>query len=98
MLVESGFDHLRELREIIYPEVKVAEENAPQALAGFEHGDVQSVKFNINLDSQEQIADLLVMTPHLYRASAQGREKAAQLTQLSLTIDATISVLQRTLS
>ncbi len=98
VLVESGFDHLRELREIIYPEVKVAEENAPQALAGFEHGDVQSVKFNINLDSQEQIADLLVMTPHLYRASAQGREKAAQLTQLSLTIDATISVLQRTLS
>ena len=27
------------------------------------------------------------MTPHLYRASAEGRAKAAALTELSLTVD-----------
>ena len=37
--------------------------------------------------SPEQIADLLAMTPHLYRASAEGRAKAAALTALSVTVD-----------
>jgi len=30
---------------------------------------------------------LLAMTPHLYRASAEGRAKAAALTALSVTVD-----------
>jgi len=98
VLVESGVDHLRELREIIYPQVKVAAASEAPAIAGFELCDEHTVSSTIDLETQAQIADLLVMTPHLYRASAQGREQAAKLTQLSLTVEAKISVLQRTAS
>jgi len=38
---------------------------------------------------------LLTMTPHLYRASAEGRERAANLEQLTLTIDAQLIVWER---
>ena len=95
VMVESGVDHLRELREIIYPEIKTPVESEPPVIPGFGERAVQSVKCKLNLDTQEKITDLLVMTPHLYRASAEGREKAAQLTQLSLTIDACITVIRR---
>ncbi len=95
VLVESGVDHLRELREIIYPQIKATPISEAQTIESFEHHDSQSVKFSIQLESQAQIADLLVMTPHLYRASAEGRAKAAQLSQLALTVDITISVLKR---
>jgi len=45
------------------------------------------VRYTLELDGNEQIADLLAMTPHLYRASADGRARAAALTSLSLTVD-----------
>jgi len=85
--VDSGPDHLRELREIIYPSLKP--ERAPdlQTPAGFSRLPTETVRFSIKLTSAEQIADLLAMTPHLFRASAEGRAKAAALTALSLSVD-----------
>ena len=46
-----------------------------------------SLRYTVALEGAEQIGDLLTMTPHLYRASAEGRAKAAALTALSLTVD-----------
>ena len=40
----------------------------------------------VEMVGAEQIADLLAMTPHLYRASAEGRAKAAALTRLVVTV------------
>ena len=85
--VDAGPDHLRELREIIYPTLKPerpAEELAP---AGFVSLASEIVRFSLELNGTEQIADLLAMTPHLYRASAEGRAKAAALTTLAVTVD-----------
>jgi len=85
--VDTGPDHLRELREIIYPSLKpekTAEITTPE---GFTRLGSESLRYAFELDSREQIADLLTMTPHLYRASAEGRAKAAALTALPLTVD-----------
>lgn len=85
--VDAGPDHLRELREIIYPTLKperMADEHAP---AGFARLSAETVRFPLQLSGMEQIADLLAMTPHLYRASAEGRAKAAALTALSVTVE-----------
>ncbi|WP_415245379.1 hypothetical protein [Thauera sp.] len=41
------------------------------------------------------IADLLSMTPHLFRATPEGRARAAALTALSLTVDAGVLALVR---
>ena len=86
--VDDGPDHLRELREIIYPSLKPERPAAPTAPAGFTAlPAADPVRCTLSLSSPEQIADLLVMTPHLYRASAEGRARAAALESLSLTVD-----------
>ena len=85
--VDAGPDHLRELREIIYPSLKPPRAGDAAVPAGFAHVETESLRYPIELDSAEQIADLLTMTPHLYRATAEGLAKARALTQLSLTAD-----------
>jgi 23S rRNA (guanine745-N1)-methyltransferase len=93
--VDAGPDHLRELREIIYPSLKperTAEIPTPE---GFCRMPTETVRFAIELTSAGQIADLLAMTPHLYRANAEGRDKAAALTALSLSVDVRLTGFER---
>ncbi|WP_150427637.1 putative RNA methyltransferase [Dechloromonas sp. CZR5] len=89
--VDAGPDHLRELREIIYPTLKPQRPSDTAAPPGFRAPQVETVRFTLALDSQEQIADLLAMTPHLYRASPEGRARAAALSKLSMTVDVRIA-------
>lgn len=95
IMIDAGPDHLRELREIIYPTLKTPAPPNDQAPPGFSLLQRESLSCRIELDRQEQIADLLVMTPHFYRASPAGREKAAQLSRLTLTVDVRLQVWQR---
>ncbi|MBR0565131.1 methyltransferase domain-containing protein [Azoarcus sp. L1K30] len=85
--VDAGPDHLRELREIIYPTLKPERSAEAFTPPGFAALPPENVRFHIELASGEQIADLLTMTPHLFRASAEGRARAAALTALALTVD-----------
>jgi 23S rRNA (guanine745-N1)-methyltransferase len=97
ILVEPGPDHLKELREIIYPEVRKSD---PQDLAcaeekGFTMIDRQPLQFKTGVINHEQINNLLLMTPHFYRATKQGREAAANLQELELTVDVVFRVLEK---
>lgn len=85
--VEAGPQHLRELREIIYPQLKPERSAALEAPEGFTYLGEETLSYPIRLEEQETIADLLAMTPHLYRAGAEGRARAAALDQLGLTVD-----------
>jgi len=93
--VDSGPDHLRELREIIYPSLKPERPADLHTPAGFSRLPTETVRFSIELTNAEQIADLLAMTPHLYRASAEGRAEAAALTALSLSVDVRLTCFER---
>ena len=93
--VDSGLDHLRELREIIYPSLKPERTADPQTPAGFSRLPTETLRFSIDLTSAGQVADLLAMTPHLYRASAGGRAAAAALTALSLSVDVRLTCFER---
>lgn len=95
LLVEAGPDHLRELREIIYPSLKPPREDDAAAPEGFTRGPSEVLRYAIKLEGAEPIADLLAMTPHLHRANAEGREKAAALTSLALTVDVRLTPLAR---
>lgn len=88
--VDAGADHLRELREIIYPELKPANEAAAAVPAGFRSVGSQEIRFDLFLPDGNRIADLLAMTPHFYRASAEGLEKAVALESLAVTVNATL--------
>jgi 23S rRNA (guanine745-N1)-methyltransferase len=85
--VDAGPEHLRELREVIYPTLKPERPAARQAPPGFAHLGTDTLRFQIHVDGAAPIADLLAMTPHLYRATAEGRARAAALTALTMTVD-----------
>ncbi|GAB4062225.1 putative RNA methyltransferase [Uliginosibacterium sediminicola] len=89
--VDAGPDHLRELREVIYPTLKPARSEEAAAPAGFTRLSREIVSCRVDIAGAEQIADLLSMTPHLYRATAEGRARAAALTEISLTVDVLVS-------
>lgn len=93
--VDAGPDHLRELREIIYPTLKRERNGETPTPPGFAALSAETVRFRLDLKGSEQIADLLAMTPHLYRASAEGRAKAAALTALSVTVDVRLTCFRR---
>ncbi len=93
--VDAGPDHLRELREIIYPNLKPERPADLQVPPGFRRQPPETVRFSIELTRAGQIADLLTMTPHLYRASAEGRARAAALTALSLSVEVRLTGFER---
>lgn len=96
ILAESGIDHLIELREIIYKEVhrKDAPELNGISDAGLSLIDQQQLKFRPATLNKDQIQDLLVMTPHLYRANYEGKQRAHQLEQLDLTAQVVFRILE----
>ena len=95
VLVDAGPDHLRELREIIYPTLKPERAADLQTPEGFRRLPTETLRFGIELTNAEQIADLLAMTPHLHRATAEGRARAAALTALSLGVDVRLTCFER---
>lgn len=97
ILADPGYEHLKELREIIYPEVKKQDHtDFPQVeIAGFSLIKNETLQFKTLISSNEQINHLLVMTPHFYRASKSGREIACALPELSITVDVTFRVFEK---
>ena len=92
---DAGPDHLRELREIIYPSLKPEKPSAINAPEGFSSLNTETVRYSLPLESQAAIADLLAMTPHLYRASAEGRSRAEALATLTVTVEVRLVQLKK---
>lgn len=86
--VTAGPQHLIELREILYPNVKHSESTSlQQALeAGFCEGELSTLQFTTAPLSQPEISHLLTMTPHLFRASHDGKANAARLQAFPVTV------------
>ena len=94
--VDAAADHLRELREIIYPALKPERPSVEGPPPGFERLPCETLRFPLHLADQGQIADLLAMTPHLHRATAEGRARAAALSSLDVTVEVRLGGLLRT--
>ena len=89
---DPGPDHLRELRDIIYDNPKPERERKTLTPDGLYQADSQSLCYTINLEGSQPISDLLAMTPHNYRASAEGRARLSALTTLTVTVEVLITV------
>lgn len=84
--VDAGPEHLKELRAIIYPnqkEEKVKKKFSKEFCVFSE----SNIRYAFSLKNSEAISDLLAMTPHLYRAKAEAREKVLALSELHLSVD-----------
>ena len=97
VLVDPGPDHLKELREIIYPEVnKVSQSDSAQMeLSGFSSLNAERLQFKTTVTNNEQINHLLIMTPHFYRASKEGRQAACKLSELDITVDVMFRIFEK---
>jgi len=87
---DAGPDHLRELREIIYPSLKPEKPSAIDAPDGFSSLGTETLRYSLTLKSQDAVADLLAMTPHFYRAPAERRVRAETLETLTVTVEVTL--------
>ena len=97
ILVEPGPDHLKELRQVIYTDVNKDESQGASYddQQGFSLVNKVSLHFQTAALEQAQIRDLLLMTPHFYRASKEGKEAASYLDKLSITVDMVFNVLEK---
>ncbi|MDG2271179.1 MAG: methyltransferase domain-containing protein [Halioglobus sp.] len=95
VIVDAGPQHLIELREVIYPEVRHSESTILQQAraAGFSLGETSALQFQTAPLNQLQIHQLLCMTPHLFRATREGKERAALLDHFPVTVDIAFQLL-----
>lgn len=94
--LDPGPMHLIELREIIYPRLKPAREASDNVPAGFEKVASDTIRYTTDIVAAARVLDLLTMTPHLYRANAEGRARAVALNCLTVTIDVELVTLRKT--
>lgn len=88
----AGPDHLLELRELLYDDVVVRDRPADLP-TGFACVDQHRLRYRLEGLDADAIGDLLSMTPHVFRAPREGRERVAVLSRLDLAVDVTMTVL-----
>jgi 23S rRNA (guanine745-N1)-methyltransferase len=98
VLAHAGPRHLIELRKIIYPQVKQADRKPSPAVraCGFTPMTTSTLQFTTAALRRHDITRLLTMTPHLYRASHDGKARAARLDNFAVTVDIAFEVYQHT--
>lgn len=92
--VLAAEDHLLGLKGIIYPEVFRQEKNTVPTLPGFVLRESIPVRFPFTAEG-ELVQDLLSMTPHFWRISAQGAQRLKETTRLEDTASCVVNVFQK---
>ena len=80
--VLAAQDHLMELKKIIYPEILLKDKDSVPTFAGFDLVESVPVTFEFTAEG-EQIGNLLSMTPHFWRISAEGAKRLKETESLT---------------
>ncbi|MGB1239901.1 MAG: putative RNA methyltransferase [Pseudomonadales bacterium] len=89
-------DHLLELRQQLYSEVKLAESNPIDELSEhFELEQKETLCFDFTVSDPEQLHTLLLMTPHGQRVNAQKVEHLLQQPALTVRFSVNIALLRK---
>ena len=86
----AGTNHLIELKEEIYSDIKEKEQS--NTLLPFNLIDRQEHTTKITIDNNEDILNLFKMTPHYYKTNEDNKEKIDRIDSLELTIDIVINI------
>ena len=89
--VLAAQDHLMGLKSIIYPEILRKEKDSVPELPGFELVQSTPVRFEFTVEG-EQIGNLLSMTPHFWRISAEGAKRLKATETLTDTASCVVNV------
>ncbi|MBR2047411.1 MAG: methyltransferase domain-containing protein [Oscillospiraceae bacterium] len=92
--VLAAQDHLMGLKSIIYPEILLKEKDSVPKIEGFALAESIPVRFDFTAQG-EQIGNLLSMTPHFWRISAEGAKRLEETKVLRDTASCVVNVYQR---
>lgn len=90
-VASTGPNHLIELRNKLYQDVKQLAYNPTSTLAEkftpLEQSLCANIHYKIDINGGQAISDLLLMTPHYWRATESAKESLQTLKSLTVTID-----------
>ena len=89
-------DHLDALKTLIYPELLHHPKDMTPRLPGFALAAQRELRFEIMLTDPAQIRDLLSMTPHFWRITREGAQRAAGAQTLRDTAHVRLNLYQLT--
>ena len=89
--VLAAQDHLMGLKSIIYPEILLKEKDSVPELEGFALLSSTPVRFEFTAQG-DRIGDLLSMTPHFWRISAEGARRLKETQTLTDTASCVVNV------
>ena len=97
VFVSPGPKHLNGLREIIYP---VTKEHEPPTIIEkakdlFSLSTVSRINYQLELKNNQEIMDLLAMTPYYWNIDLQTKDKVSALNHLALDVDVEIRVFNK---
>ncbi len=84
--VIPGREHLLELKAVLYDKPYENDEKEPD-LPSFKSVEQIRIKANIEINAQEDLSDLVVMTPYYWRTPKEGLERLSKLSSLKTTIE-----------
>ena len=89
--VLAAQDHLMGLKSIIYPEILLKEKDSVPTLEDFSLVSSTPVRFEFTVDGP-QMGNLLSMTPHFWRISAEGAKRLKETQTLTDTASCVVNV------
>ena len=92
--VLAAEDHLLGLKSIIYPEVFQQVKNTVPEIPGFALAESIPVNFSFTAEG-EQVQNLLSMTPHFWRISAEGAKRLRETSRLEDRASCVVNVFQK---
>lgn len=96
LLVEAAEHHLIEIREQLYPQISATKTKQPDAVKWpqFSHQKTHSISTQQTF-AQNQLSDLLIMTPHGHRAKKERIERLLEHSSITVTLDVTLTHLKK---
>jgi 23S rRNA (guanine745-N1)-methyltransferase len=91
VMVEAGPDHLIELRQVLYPEIKQKAENKIQP-EGFDQMKQERLKIQIDPPAPEFLQAQIMMTPHGFRSTPEKIAAAICAQYEAMTLDIIFTV------
>ena len=89
--VLAAEDHLLGLKSVIYPELTHKQKQTVPEVPGFHLQESLPVRFTFTVEDQ-QVQDLLSMTPHVYRIGKEGAERLRQTKKLTDTASCVLNL------
>ncbi|MFK4786053.1 putative RNA methyltransferase [Fusobacterium sp. MFO224] len=95
IIVSTGENHLQEIKEVVYKNVKKDYYSPIDDMKEFKHIETINVKSKISIEEKENIENLFNMTPYRWRSPKDGVKKLFNLESIKVTIDVNFDIFEK---